>query len=131
MTGSCTPPAEMEGYYEITTDPPRRLTYEQLEEIRAAVGVGGLHRDVLVAPGLRLIWHPRGTLDVAWAEAYALVPEGCGLVLTTAQRGVRSVDGSPISVHSARLWRNGSVVVSFDADDPVAALNGLAGKLRQ
>jgi hypothetical protein len=71
-----------------------------------------------------------GSLDAAWAEAEAAKPDGrCGIALSGAQEAF-SIDGRRILPYSARLWMDGRVLISCEADSPAAALRALTVKLR-
>ena len=120
----------MDGYWTLDRYPDHfgPVERDRLKEVLREAPKG---KDVVLFEGTSLTWHPKpDSLDAAWAECEASKPdERCGIALIGAQES-KTIDDRTVLPYSARLWIDGRVVLSCEADTPVAALHALTTELK-
>lgn len=118
------------GWYQVEgADLTARQAHEARDIIKTA-DQADLPKVLILSSGVTLKWHPApDSLDAAWAEAEAALPEGWHLC--AVERHCHAGDETPgqwyATAHDADRWES----EEGWGDDQTAALRALATKLRE
>ena len=113
---------EKRGYWQVEGDLTNEEATSAADSVIEAEAQG---KSLIVVDGVTLRWvPPAGSLDAAWAEAEAALPEGYTLTLTFQR--LRTV-----WAEARRGVLDDYQQFGEEADTPAAALRALAAKLRE